>query len=521
MRAGARLETRSGWIEGAIEEPEAAGGRALRVFRGVPYARPPLGALRWAPPAREAAWRGVREALAFGPSAPQRPSVLMRMLGMEGGPGHDEDCLTLCVWTPARVEEGLDGGRRPVLVWLHGGAFTGGGCALPVYDGGALARRGDAVVVTIQYRLGALGWLVLPELLDAGEAGANFGLLDQIAALGWVREHAERLGGDPERVTVFGESAGAMSIGALLGAPAARGLFARAVLQSGAADNVTPRAGAERVAASFRAALGGGPRDLAALRALPAEAILGAQQRAADESWRHVEGLAFQPVCEEGAAAAVLPRPPLAAVAGGAAAGVAVLAGTNRDEWRLFALADPKLAGLDDGAFVRRVLRAPPRGVGDPHAFARRALAGYRAARPEAPPRELWLAFQTDRVFRIPALRLLAAQRPHEPQSFAYLFTWASPALDGRLGACHALEVPFVFGRVDGPRAAPLVGAGAEARRLSERMMDAWLAFARDGDPGWPAWDDAKRATMVLGRESALAWDPDGAERRIWEPVTG
>lgn len=519
MRTRARLETRSGWIEGAVEEPDTAGGAALRVFRGVPYARPPLGALRWAPPAREASWAGVREALAFGPSAPQRPSVLMRMLGMDDGPGHDEDCLTLCVWTPAHVEDGPDGGRRPILVWLHGGAFTAGGCTLPVYDGAALARRGDVIVVTLQYRLGALGWLALPELLDAGQVGANFGLLDQIAALHWVREHAERLGGDPERVTVFGESAGAMSIGALLGAPAARGLFVRAILQSGAAHNVTPRAGAERIAASFREALGERAVDLAALRALPADAILDAQQRAADGSWRHVEGLAFQPVCEEGAAAAVLPRPPLGAIAAGAAAGVAVLAGTNRDEWKLFALADHKLAGLDDEAFVRRVLRAPPRGVGDPLAFAPHALAGYRAARPEASPPELWLAFQTDRVFRIPALRLLEAQRPRESQCFAYLFTWPSPALDGRLGACHALEVPFVFGRVEGPRAAPLVGEGPEARRLSERMMDAWLAFARDGDPGWPAWDDARRATMVFGRESALAWDPDGLERRVWDPA--
>jgi para-nitrobenzyl esterase len=519
MRARARLETRSGWLEGAVEDD---GSGALRVFRGVPYARAPVGALRWAAPAPELPWAGVREALAFGPSAPQRPSVLMRMLGMDGA-AHDEDCLALCVWTPARVEERPDGGRRPILVWLHGGAFTAGGCALPVYDGGALARRGDVVVVTVQYRLGALGWLALPEQLDVGEAGANFGLLDQIAALRWVREHAERLGGDPERVTVFGESAGAMSIGALLGAPAARGLFSRAILQSGAAHNVTPRAGAERIGALFRAALGEGAADLAALRALPVAAILDAQQRAADESWRHVEGLAFQPVCEEGAAGAVLPRPPLAALAAGHAAGVAVLAGTNLDEWNLFALADPKLASLDDEGLVRRVLRAPPRGVGDPEAFARRAIAVYRAARAArgapAGARELWLALQSDRVFRIPAQRLLEAQRPHQPHCFAYLFTWPSPALDGRLGACHALEVPFVFGQLRDPRAAQLVGEGPAAQRLAERMMDAWLAFARDADPGWPAWDAAQRTTMVFGAECTVATDPLGAERAVWDEM--
>lgn len=518
MRARARLETRSGWIEGAVED-DAAGGAPLRVFRGVPYARPPVGPRRWAPPAPEAPWAGVREARAFGPSAPQRPSVLMRMLGMDGA-AHDEDCLTLAVWTPARVEEGPDGGRRPVLVWLHGGAFTAGGCALPVYDGAGLARRGDAVVVTVQYRLGALGWLALPELLDAGETGANFGLLDQIAALRWVREHAERLGGDPARITVFGESAGAMSIGALLGAPAAGGLFSRAILQSGAAHNVTPRAGAERTAALFRAALGDLGADLAALRAAPVAAILDAQQRAADESWRHVEGLAFQPACEEGARAAVLPRPPLAAIAAGDAREVAVLAGTNRDEWSLFALADQKLAALDDEGLVRRVLRAPPRGVGDPEAFARRALAAYRAARPGADARALWLALQTDRVFRMPALRLLDAQRAHQPRCFAYLFTWASPALDGRLGACHGLDVPFVFGHAHEARSAQLVGEGPAVQRLAERMMDAWLAFARDADPGWPAYDTEKRTTMVLGADSVLESDPCGAERRLWDELT-
>lgn len=515
MRARARLETRSGWIEGAVED---AGGAALRVFRGVPYARPPVGPLRWAAPEREAPWSGVREALAFGPSAPQRPSVLMRMLGMDGA-ATDEDCLTLAVWTPARVEDGPDGARRPVLVWLHGGAFAAGGCSLPVYDGAALARRGDAVVVTVQYRLGALGWLAIPELLDAGEVGANFGLLDQIAALRWVREHAERLGGDPERVTVFGESAGAMSIGALLGAPAARGLFSRAILQSGAAHNVSPRAGAERIGALFRAALGERAADVAALRAAPVAAILDAQQRAADESWRHVEGLAFQPVHEGDAPGAVLPVPPLAAIAAGHARDVAVLAGTNADEWSLFALTDQKLAALDEEGLVRRVLRAPPRGVGDPDAFARRALAAYRAARPGAEVREVWLAMQADRVFRIPALRLLEAQRAHQPRCFAYLFTWPSPALDGRLGACHAIEVPFVFGQVHDARSAQLVGEGPAAERLAERMMDAWLAFARDADPGWPAYDAAKRATMVLGHDSVLESDPWGAERRVWDEL--
>ncbi|MCL4686839.1 carboxylesterase family protein [Myxococcota bacterium] len=545
MHRRVRVETRAGWVEGRIENridadrlDEAPDDRPVSVFRSIPYARPPTGPLRWAPPQPEVRWSGVRDATHFGPSAPQRPSVVMRMLGMDGVT-QDEDCLTLNVWTPAPdlAEGGTDGVRRPVLVWLHGGAFAAGAGSMPVYDGARLARRGDVVVVTIQYRLGALGYLVVPELLERGEVGANFGLLDQIAALAWVHEHAERLGGDPENVTVFGESAGAMSIGALLGAPAARGLFRRAILQSGATRNVTPLDGALRIAELFRTALGEDARDLDALRKAPVEAVLEAQQQAADLRWNHVEGLAFQPVCEGPIAGAILPRPPLDAVAAGDVADVALLVGTNLDEWRLFALADQKLAALDDEGLVRRILRAPPPGVHDAEAFARRAVASYRSARRTSrdtdpdrgavtPPRlgrrpadarDLWLALQTDRVFRIPALRLLEAQLRHQPRCFAYLFTWAAAALDGKLGSCHAAEVPFVFGTLDEPRSAQLIGDTPAARRLSERIMDAWLAFARHGDPGWPAYDDPTRATMVLGRDGGVASDPLGAERRVWE----
>ena len=236
--------------------------------------------------------------------------------------------------------------------------------------------------------------------------------------------------------------------------------------------------------------------------------------------WRHIEGLASRPVCEGEVPGAVLPRPPLDAVAAGDAADVSLLAGTNLDEWRLFALADQKLAAIDDEGLVRRLLRAPPRGVADPEAFARRALAGYRAARAGQrtdDARELWLALQSDRVFRIPALRLLERQRPHQPRCFAYLFTWPAAAMDGLLGSCHGVEIPFVFGTLGEPRSAQLIGDGPAAWRLAEQVMDAWLAFARDGDPGWPAYDLAKRATMVLGAECVLESDPLGAERRIWE----
>jgi len=496
-----RVETRSGVVEGRAES-------GLAVFRSVPYARAPIGERRWRPPEPESPWAGVRDAGRFGPIAPQRPGVMMRMLGMDGA-ASDEDCLALHLWT----RDPSAGRRRPVLVWLHGGGFTAGAGSLPVYDGQHLARRGDAVVITVNYRLGALGFLAWPD----ASIVPNVGLLDQIAALSWVREHAERFGGDPDNVTVFGESAGAMSIGALLGAPAAGGLFRRAILQSGAAHNVSTPAAGRRVAEDFGAAAQR-PAGTAALRALPVEALLEAQQRVVDESWRTVEGLAFQPVVD----GAAIPRDPLAAVGEGAARDVSLLIGTNRDEWNLFALPDAKLAHLDEAGLRRRLLRNPPRAIGDedPEAVARRAIEVYReqrAARGESVrPRDLWLAMQSDRVFRIPAVRLAERQQRHQPQTHAYLFAWPSPALGGALGACHGLEVPFAFGTTRAATA-QLVGEGPEVDRLTLRMQDAWLAFARTGDPGWPAYDPAKRTTMVLGRECTLESDPMGGERAFWE----
>jgi para-nitrobenzyl esterase len=496
------VETRSGVLRGEREGD-------LVVLRGVPFAAAPVGAGRFEAPAREEPWAGARDATRAGPAAPQRSSLVMRMLGLEGVV-QDEACLTLQVWTP-----GLDARRRPVLVWLHGGAFTSGAGSLPVFDGAPLARRGDVVVVTVNYRLGALGFLAHPDRFARGEIAANFGLLDQIAALAWVSEHAEQIGGDPGRVTVFGESAGAMSIGALLAAPAARGLFQRAILQSGAAHNVSPREAALRIASLFRDAAGHAEAGVEALRGLPVETVLAAQQRVVDESWKHVEGLAFQPSVDGG----VVPRAPLAAIADGAAAGVDLLIGTNLDEWRLFGLADAKLRDMDEAGLLRRLVRVPPGATPDPQQLAGEAVATYRAARTGSLPTDpasLWLAMQTDRVFRVPAIRLAEAQARHAAV-FQYRFDWPSPALGGLLGACHGLEVPFVFGTLDHERAGDLAGRGPAAEALSERMQDAWIAFATGADPGWPAFDPERRATQRFGATCDVEFDPMGEERRFWD----
>jgi len=481
-------------------------------FRGIPYARPPVGGLRFCAPRPEEPWAGLRLAREFGPSAPQRPLALP-LPGMDVGPC-DEDCLFLNVITPA-----CDAGRRPVLVWIHGGGFVIGSGAQALYDGAALARRGDVVVVTINYRLGPLGFLYLADLCpDLDGSVGNAGLRDQAAALAWVKEHAAAFGGDPEAVCIFGESAGGMSVATLLGMPATRGLFHRAIAQSGAAHNVHGRETATRVAEGFLGELGL-PRERAgtALRELPPDKLLDLHQQTVLRLGSSSGLLAFQPVVDGDS----LPEPPLEALRGGASAAVDLLIGTTRDEWRLFQFLDPGLAKLELPGLVERLAAQVP------GANAAALVEVYRLARPAARPHDQLFAIETDRVFRIPAIRVAEARHPHPTATFAYRFDWESPALGGALGACHAVEIPFVFGALGSPGADFFAGRGPEAERLCARTMDAWIAFARGGDPShaelpggrWPRYDLERRSTLVFGRECDVELDPGSAERRAWDGI--
>ncbi len=505
-----RVEIASGRIEGSHED-------GVLVFRGIPYARPPQGALRLRAPLPPEPWSGVREAKVFGASAPQNPGRLAALLGAPTET-YAEDCLYLNVWTP-----GADAARRPVLVWLHGGGFTTGSGSQPIYRGARLAKRGDVVVVTVNYRLGALGYL---HLAGAGrraeDAPGNLGLRDQLAALAWVRENIAAFGGDPGNVTLFGESAGAMSVGTLLGTPRARGLFSRAILQSGAASNVYDPEDALRVAETFMKELGLVPDDLDGLRAKPLEAVLAAQERAVAQLIGVVPQLPFQPVVEGD----LLPRPPLAAIAGGLSREVPVMIGTNLEEQKLYSPTDPKSLQLDDEGLLRRCRRALPAPGPDGRPRGEHAIQRYRAAREgrcDVSPRELWFAIETDRWFRIPATRLAEQHAAHQPATWAYLFTWKSPALGGMLGSCHALEIPFVFGCVDDRLVQRFVGDHPAVAGISQRMQDAWLGFARSGDPAhlelgaWPRYDAARRATMHFGEECRVEDAPFEAERVFWD----
>ncbi len=322
--------TRSTVVETAYGRLQGSEENGVQVWKGVPFAAPPVGALRYRPPQPPAIWSGVREATAFGPTAPQLPSPLNNLFGREQQLSA-EDCLYLNVWSPA-----ADGAKRPVLFWIHGGAFTGGSGSTPWYDGASFARNGDVVVVTINYRLGLLGFLHLADLGGASFAATgNLGILDQVAALRWVKQNIAAFGGDPDNVTIFGESAGGMSVGTLLGTPSAQGLFHKAILQSGAAHTVRGREAATGIAREALKLLEVDAGNVERLRELSVEQILAAQAKLAVS--RASGGLFAQPVVDGEA----LPRPPLEAVANGVAAGVPLLLGTNLDEMKLFSALDP------------------------------------------------------------------------------------------------------------------------------------------------------------------------------------
>jgi para-nitrobenzyl esterase len=471
----------------------------VAMFRSVPYAAPPVDGARFRPPQPVQPWAGVRDATAFGPRPPQTAGF---MEGMWGNKPlfTDEDCLHLSVWTSSP-----DDGRRPVMVWIHGGGFMTGAGSTPWYDGRGFVRSGDVVVVTINYRLGALGFLHLAELGGEAWAGSgNCGILDQVAALSWVRDNIAAFGGDPGNVTVFGESAGAMSVGTLLGVPAARGLFRRAILQSGACAHVSAGDRATTIAVETLDALGLDTGDLRRLSDVPVAALVEAQETVGARREGEV-ALPYQPVID----GLVLPIAPLEAVAAGSAAGVAVICGTTSEEMKLFTVMDSSLAEADEARLIRRAATV----VGD---RAADAVAAYRATRPGASVADVWIAMATDAVFRIPAIKLLEAQSAHTPDCWAYLFTVQSTAFDGALGACHGLEIPFVFDTLDRPGVSVFTGQPANAREVAAAMHGAWVTFANEGDPGWPRYETGRRATIEFGTERRVLDDPGGVERRFW-----
>ncbi|GAA4557105.1 carboxylesterase/lipase family protein [Planotetraspora kaengkrachanensis] len=476
------------------------GGReaGLAVFRGIPFAEPPVGALRFAAPQPVRSWDGVRPAVAYGPPPPQ--SSVLRMSQDTDG----DDWLTINVWTP----EPDPAAGLPVMVWIPGGAYAIGDSSLPEYDAGHLAGSG-AVVVTLNYRLGIEGFAQI------GGAPANRGLLDQVAALQWVRDNIRVFGGDPDRVTVFGQSAGGGSIAALLAMPRAAGLFRRAVAQSVPGTFFSPELAAD-IAAAFAAELGVRPTvsDLSAVAParLPAA---GDAVFAKTDQWRERWGqithrpIPFAPVVDGD----VLPATPWEALAGGAARDVGLLVGHTRDEHRLFSLIDGVLGQVthEQTETALHTLAPGPDG-------ARR----YREAFPAAADEELYELVNADWLFRMPSLHLADAQIAGGGRAHLYELTWSALESGGALGACHGLDVPLVFGNLSSGQTAMLIGdpPSPAAEELSAQVRRAWTAFAVHGDPGWPPYDADRRLAQLFDTPSTVTAYPEEASRLLWRDHT-
>jgi len=495
-------QTRYGKVQGSEQG-------SISVWKGIPFAQPPTGQRRFRAPQPPSPWTGVREATAFSPMAPQVPEMGASMVGALGAERAveqrpmSEDCLYLNIWSP-----GADGQKRPVMVYIHGGAFTLGSASDPWYDGTSFAATHNIVVVSLNYRLGILGFVYLKDLAgaDASYTG-NCGLLDQIAALEWVRENIAAFGGDPDQVTVMGESAGAMSIGALLGMPAAKGLFQRAILQSGAAGFLPTRLQATHVAQALLAKLGLQTAQLSALADVPLDALLKIQP----ELGREFGGIqAYSPMID----GETLPQHPSAMIAQGLSANVAILAGTNRDEWRLFALMSggPKV----DEEQLKQIF-------GDE---AKPALAMYTQARTDQSKDAAWIDIMSDLVFRMPAIHLAEGQVRQGAPVWMYRFDWESPAFGGVLGAAHAMDIPFVFNTLDVALSRMFTGDSPDRQKLSDLMHASWAAFIRSGTPAaallpdWPPYDLDRRATMIWSSAPHVVDDPQGQVRTLWEDMT-
>jgi carboxylesterase type B len=392
------------------------------------------------------------------------------------------------------------------MVWIAGGLFeyhaTG---ASPWYDGSHFARDG-IVCVTINYRVGAEGFLSLDE------GNANRGLLDQIAALQWVQENIAAFGGDPSNVTIFGESAGGMSVGTLLAVPLAEGQFRHAIAQSGSAHHVTSTATAQRIREILASKLGvAASRE--AIAALPLDRLLAAQEglkmdvdaHPDPQHWGEVAAnlLPFEPVID----GEILPARPIDRIVAGAGAGVGVMVGTNTEEWRLMLVASGVIEHIPNEA-----LAGAAAAYGLP---VEAALATYRTAHPNASPGDLLAAIQGDWYWRIPTIRVAEAHAKNSSATYMYEFAWRSPQFDGRLGACHTLEIPFVFDTL-GNGTESLLGTDPP-QRLANTMHAAWVAFATKGDPGWPKYELKRRSTMRFDTTSEVVDDPRSAERALWE----
>jgi para-nitrobenzyl esterase len=508
------VEISSGKLRGAIVE-------GVEVFKAIPYASPPTGGRRFLPPREPAPWSGVRDATAYAGRAPQaglRSGTRPELETFSGAPDASpdtEDCLTLHVWTPS-IAAGI---KRPVMVWLHGGAFAYGSANSERLRGSRLAKGGDVVVVTVNHRLNIFGFLDLSRVggPDYAQSG-NAGVLDLVAALKWVRRNIEAFGGDPDNVTIFGESGGGGKVSALLAMPGAVGLFKRAIIQSGAAVRLRTKERALKLTDIVLKELSVDTID--PLRTMPAERLLAAIKPAERElgpsPHRLFDRYPFGPVVDGD----VLPRQPFDPDAPDIMGDVPLIIGDMKDEMASFLAPDDLVWNrtLTEAQMVDRV-----------HAIAGadtdRVVETYRRLYPGATPADRLIATTTDSNFRIRSL-VLAQRRAAKATApvWMYSFEWETPVHGGKMKAPHAMDVPFTFDTLDLTNA---TGGSETAQKLAEIMSGVWAAFARTGEPDhpliphWPAYTVPQRATMMLDATCRVENDPRGETRALWQDITG
>ena len=506
------VETTAGRVSGAVIDGIAA-------FRSVPYGAPTSGANRFMPPRPAEPWAGVRDATAYLGHAPQaglRPAPRPELADFSGAPDtspESEDCLTLNVWTPA-----ADSKRRPVMVWFHGGAFSYGTANAPRLQGSRLARRGDVVVVCVNQRLNIFGFLDLSAFGATYAQSGNAGTLDMVAALGWVRDNIERFGGDPRNVTIFGESGGGGKVCTLMAMPSARGLFHRAIVQSGAAVRLREPERATKLTEAVLRQLGIDKSSLQRLQTVTVEQLLAAvppaQRALGPAALPLIDRYPFGPVVD----GEIVPRHPFEPDAPSVSAEVPLLIGDMKTEMTSFLATDEKVWYR---TLSEEEMRARVAAVAGAH--TERVIEAYRRLLPGANPAERLIATLTDSNFRIRSL--LVAERKALQRAapvYMYSFEWETPLFDGKLKAPHALDVPFTFDTIDLTNATDRSPA---AHRLAATMAETWAAFARDGVPAhqaipqWPVYDVERRRTMLLDAEWRVADDLRGETRALWQEI--
>ncbi len=491
VASGPTVSTTAGKIRGAT-------ANKVHAFKGLPYGAPTDGARRFLPPVPPEPWTGVRELLDFGHRCPQAPSTLIpEVAAMDRHEPAGEDCLVLNVWT-----NGLGaGGKRPVMVWLHGGAYSNASGSQIVFDGANLARKHDVVVVTLNHRLNVFGFTYLAEL--GGEKYAdsgNLGMRDIILALHWVRDNIASFGGDPGNVTIFGQSGGGGKVGTLLAMPAAKGLFHRAIAESGAGIAGVPRADAAKSAELFLAKLGLRPADVDQLQTLPTEQLVNAFISSRNS-------LRLEPVIDGSS----LPASPFAS-APQLSAKIPLLTGSVETEVTFFP--NQQLDPIDDADLHARLKQI----IHVPDADVDRLIGVYRNVRPGISDIDLYLILASDNFRSETMLQAELKADAHQAPVYMYYFNWRSPVREGKLKSFHTIEIPFVFDNVD--LAGSMVGSGPDRYALADKISGAWVAFARTGVPKqkdlplWPEFTPSQRFTMILNDECKIVSDPYGAERR-------